>query len=93
MKDEPDLEIGCRESTKELTLCIRIEGFPRLAFNDDFAIDNHVHPLVGERFAAKVNHDRHFSFDVVPFCDEEPLERARIEVFAKPEAELIAYPF
>jgi len=33
MKDEADLEIGCRETCKELTLCIRIEGFPRLAFN------------------------------------------------------------
>jgi hypothetical protein len=87
MKDETDLEIGCRETSKELSLCIRIEGFARLAFNDDFVIDDHVHPLVGERFTAKVDHHRHFSLDFVPFCDEESLVRAGVEVLAEAEAE------
>src|SRR5262245_40581702 len=89
MKDEADLEIGCRETRKELTLCIRIEGFARLALNYDFVIDNRVHPLIGERFTAKVDHDRHFSFDFVPLFDEEPLERARVDVLAEAEAELM----
>jgi hypothetical protein len=34
MKDEANLKIGCRETSKRLRRCIRIEGFARLAFNE-----------------------------------------------------------
>ena len=30
VKDEADLEVGCREASKELTLCIRVERLSRL---------------------------------------------------------------
>jgi hypothetical protein len=29
VKDEADLEVGCREASKELTLCIRVERLPQ----------------------------------------------------------------
>jgi hypothetical protein len=34
VKDEADLEVGCREASKELTLCIRVERLPRLVLDD-----------------------------------------------------------
>ena len=33
-------------------MCIRVERLPRLVLDDHLAVDDHVHALVGERFAA-----------------------------------------
>ena len=35
VKDEADLEVGCREASKELTLCIRVERLPRLVLDEE----------------------------------------------------------
>ena len=51
------------------------------------AVDDHVHALVGERFAAEVDQDRDFSVDFGPLLDEESFQRAGVEVLAKSEAE------
>ena len=45
VKDEADLEVGCREASKELTLGIRVERLPRLVLDDPLAVDDHVHSL------------------------------------------------
>ena len=66
VKDEADLEVGCREASKELT-CASASRLPRLVLDDHLAVDDHVHALVGERFAAEVDHDRDFSVDFCPF--------------------------
>ena len=87
VKDEADLEVGCREASKGLTLCIRVERLPRLVLDDHLAVDDHIHSLVGKRFTAEVDHYRYFSVDFVPLLDEESFQRAGVDVLAKSEAE------
>ena len=39
VKDEADLEVGCREASKELTLCIGVERLPRLVLDEPLAYE------------------------------------------------------
>ena len=79
-----------REASKELPLCIRVEDGSRALFSmTTCTVDEHVHSLVCQRFTAKVHHHRDFPFDFVPFRDQEPFQRAGVDVLAKPEAEFL----
>ena len=69
MKEEADLEIGRRECGKELSLSIGIKRFSGFVLDDHSVVDQHVHSLVRERFAPKVDQHPDFSFDFVPFRD------------------------
>jgi hypothetical protein len=55
VQEEPDLEICRCEGGKELPLAIGVEGFSGFVLDDHCVVDQHVHPLVRDRFATKVD--------------------------------------
>src|SRR5215831_717741 len=87
VEEETYFEGRRRQLAEHLRLALEAELGARFGFHDDGLVNDHVDPLPGQRFAAKVDHDRDFAIDAVSLGYQIALHGQRIDPLAKAEAE------
>ena len=91
VEEQSELQIARAEVPEGLCVRVLRQSFTRFDLDDQFLIDDHVNGLRGKGLPAVIDHHRYLAFDPVPLCTKIPLERQRVDVLAKTEAESAMY--